>query len=62
MSVKVLTRLEVRRADVADVVRTAVYCLHRSVVGSELSIQMFSVYDGGLLLPVGVVCEFCFCV
>lgn len=44
------------------VVRTAVYCLGCSIVGSELSIKMFSVYDSDLLLPVRVICEFCLCV
>lgn len=44
------------------VVRTVVYCLRWSVGGSELRIEMFSVYDNNLLLPVGVMCEICFCV
>lgn len=44
------------------VVRAVVYCLHWSVVGSKLSVKTFSVYDGDLLLPVDVMCEFCLCV
>ncbi len=36
------------------VVGTVVYCLRWSVVGSELSVKMFSVYDSDFLLPVDV--------